>query len=176
MANLKPPKTSASGDFKCPPPNLYDCVIVSVEEVPNTFYNPEEDHDGKKTQLQWDAKIADGEFKGTNLRFWTSSYLSRHPKAKLAPLLSMLDSEFSIDVGYTDVADMQAAVMYSPVRIMTNVRTVTKDVDGEKKEVQYPKVESWIASAMSKSEVNKDDFVPKADAPSVEVLTDDIPF
>lgn len=169
MANLQaPPVYSGDGEFVCPPQDVYEAVPVSIEEVPNSFYDPNEDPVSKKTQFQWEFQIVEeGPYKGQKIRYWTGATLSRSPKAKLPKLLSLLDRRYNIDEGYESVDDMIERSLYNPVRIATEVKTVDKLIDGVNTSRDFPKIVSFLPTKVGEKVIPVQKTVD---------ITNDIPF
>jgi len=69
------------------PANYYEATIISAGLIKNNFYNPEEDAEFKKQQLQIDMEV---EHKGNKvqLRHWTSLAISS--KSNLFKLLTVI--------------------------------------------------------------------------------------
>lgn len=183
MANLSAPPVFEQGDFSpLPDDEMLETIVVGLEEVPNNFFNPATDDARKATQLMWEfAIVEEGEFKGRKVRHWTSAYFSRHAKAKLAPMVAKIDPDFSIDVAYPGgIDEMKSKVMYRPVRILVENKTVEKMVDGEKKEYTNSKIVKFAETKRSKDKVDPASVgLSLGDSGThvpVEVSGDDIPF
>jgi len=140
MPNVSvPPKT----EFKPIPADIFEVFIDSVEAIPNPFYNPDTDSDGKREQLVWTFIIReDGEYKGSRLRYYTGASLGRHPRNKLTGLVKVVDKDFDIEVAYKNWDEFVDRLVNKPLRVTTEV-VERKDGEGT-----YAKVSGILPSKM----------------------------
>lgn len=166
MANLSAPPVSG-GNFVCPEPGLYNAVVVGVEEVPNQFFKAGEDNPNKATQFKWTIRLVDNdEFDGTEVFLYTSSYLSRHEKAKLPKFLAVVDRDFNIDVGYAGMEDLTARTVYSKLSVVLDQKAVQVTNDSGDTETRlYPRISAFLKSKDTTKW-----------APSADEMSEDIPF
>ena len=130
-------------EYKEVPADIYEVLTADVEAVPNTFYDPDKDHESKATQFKWKFIIREeGEFRGIPLTYFTGSALGRHAKNKLTNLVKITDPQFKIDTAYLDDEDFRGRNLHRPLRVTTMV--VEKEKDGETK--RYPKITGILPS------------------------------
>lgn len=147
MANLGVPPIA--GDYTPLEDDMYEAFTYDVEEVPNTFYNPEVDKPNKATQFKWTLIIRDGEFKGRKMTYFTGSSIGRHPRNKLTNLVKLIDDEFDIDVAYKDMDEFTGRTLNKPLRIVTT--SVEKpDRDDPTKTVVFSKIGGVMKTKLGK--------------------------
>ena len=171
MGQYGPPPEN---DYTILPEDVHEVLIVGVEEVPNTFYDPAEHPAHKAEQLQIDLKVREAGNEGVPLRMWSGAALLRDDRCKLTRLLRIVDPDFDVDKGYAGgFAEVKSKLMYSPIRVTTE--PITKTKDGEER--TYNKVVGYpLASKMG---VLKDDAVValKNELDATEVVEgEEIPF
>jgi hypothetical protein len=145
MANLGvPPQV----EYKDIPADAYEVITGEVEEVPNSFYDPDKDSPTKATQFKWKLVIREeGELQGIPLTMYTGSSIGRNSRNKLTNFVKLVDKTFDIEVGYKDEEDFRLRVLHQPLRVTTQVIEKTQD-DGEVK--KYAKVTGTLPSKMGK--------------------------
>ena len=147
MANLGVPP--ASGEFTPMEDDMYEAFTYDVEEVPNTFYNPEVDKPNKATQFKWTLIVRDGEYKGRKMTYFTGSSIGRHPRNKLTNLVKIIDDQFDIDTAYADMDDFTERVINKPLRIVTT--SIEKpDREDPTKTVVFNKIAGVMKSKLGK--------------------------
>lgn len=155
MADLTPPAASEK-DFDVVPADVYDAIIISVKEVPNSFYNESDPKSfpGQATQFEWNLLISDGEFQGKKYRYWTQAYISRKGN-KFTRLVTAADPDYNASVGYPNgTTELQERLELKPVRITTEVQVKEyKKDDGTVEDREYSRITGFIKA---KNEVDKD--------------------
>lgn len=150
MASIGVPPTMDRKDI---PTDIYEVVTAPykrdpdrpAEEIPNTFYDPENDPPTKATQLKWTLLIReDTELHGIPLTYYTGSAIGRHPRNKLTNTVKLTDPTFDIDKAYKDLDDFLQKNSMRPIRAV--VESITKEKDG--KPSTYAKVTGLMPSKL----------------------------
>lgn len=148
-----------------PPDEFYEATVTALSVVDNPFYNSAEDPAHKAHQFEWTFTLREPGYEGVSVRAFTSTKLSRHPKAVLPKWIAACDDTFDIDKGYdTD------SLVGKTCRILAG--NTTKEKDGETK--TYNKV---LNVAVSKLPKLSDAEVAKLTTAAVDSLGgEEIPF